>query len=155
VNASCWESQDLLESSHMSALLLDLLLQYRLEKRFLLHEFVVMPNHLHLLLTLLPESSIEKAVREVKEGFSFRAIRELDFPLPIWHGGFAETRIRDERAYFVRQQYIHEEPVRARLVMEASDWEYSSAHPGIVLDPCPQNLRATKRTIPGRVSPQT
>jgi putative transposase len=128
----------------MSALLLDLLLQYRLEKRFLLHEFVVMPNHLHLLLTVKPGTSIEKAVREVKDGFSFRAKRELNFPLSIWHSGFAETRIRDERAYLVRQKYIHEEPVRACLVLEAAEWEFSSAHPGIVLDPCPQYLRAAK-----------
>jgi putative transposase len=146
VNASCWESRDLLEPSHMSDLLLDLLLQFRLEKRFLLHEFVVMPNHLHLLLTLPSGNPIAAAVREVKDGFSFRAKRELDFQLPIWHRGFSEAPIRDERSYFARQRYIRENPVRAGLVLEASEWEYSSAYPGIVLDPCPPCLRTAKST---------
>jgi putative transposase len=148
VNASCCESRDLLESSSMASMLLDLLLQYRLEKRFLLHEFVVMPNHLHLLITLPPGAPVERTVKEVKDGFSFRAGRELDYQAPIWHSGFADTRIRDERAYRVRQKYIHEEPVRACLVLEASDWKYSSAHPGLVLDPCPRFSQAMTH-LPG------
>jgi putative transposase len=42
-------------------------------KKFIVNEFVVMPDHLHLLLTLGSNMSIEKAVQLVKGGFSYRA----------------------------------------------------------------------------------
>jgi len=100
-----------------------------------------MPNHLHVLITLGPEMSVEKAVQPMKGGFSYRAKRELGFNGEIWHRGFSEIRISGEEAYFARRKYIHENPVKERLVTEASEWEYGSAWPGRVLDVCPEYLR--------------
>jgi len=48
------------------------------ERDFVLHAYVIMPDHLHLLIT--PHESLEKSVQLIKGGFSFRAKRELD-----WH----------------------------------------------------------------------
>lgn len=42
-------------------LMLDILQSYRAEGRFALHAFVIMPDHLHVLLTPSPEVSLEKA----------------------------------------------------------------------------------------------
>ena len=41
-----------------------------------LHAYVIMPDHLHLLMT--PAESVEKSVQLIKGGFSFRARRELN-----------------------------------------------------------------------------
>src|SRR5580704_15354352 len=46
----------LLQSDRMAQLLVDVLAENRRKKRFLLHEFVIMPNHFHLLLTLQRKS---------------------------------------------------------------------------------------------------
>lgn len=47
--------------------------------KFKVHEFVVMPDHIHVLLSLGPEISIEKAVQMGKGNFSYRAKKELGF----------------------------------------------------------------------------
>ena len=69
------------------------LYDYRAQGKFRLHEFVVMPDHFHVLLTVEAELSIEKAVQFTKGGFAFRAGRELRFRAPVWQKGFSEVRI--------------------------------------------------------------
>ncbi len=63
----------LLQSDRMAQLLLDVLAENRRKRRFLLHEFVIMPNHFHLLLTPAAEIPLEKALQFIKGGFSYRA----------------------------------------------------------------------------------
>jgi REP element-mobilizing transposase RayT len=53
-------------------LLMETLLHYEMQKKYELHAFVVMPDHVHLLLTPSPEISLERAVQFVKGGFSYR-----------------------------------------------------------------------------------
>jgi putative transposase len=63
------------------------------------HDFVVMPNHVHILMTLPGDVSLEKAVQLIKGGFSFRANKELGFRGEIWHRGFSDVRIVDELSF--------------------------------------------------------
>jgi len=53
-------------------LLLKTISDYRDQGRFQLHAFIVMPDHLHALLTPAPDVSLEKAMQYIKGGFSFR-----------------------------------------------------------------------------------
>ena len=66
----------------MAGLLVEVLLHYRAERKYLLHEFVVMPDHFHLLLT--PVVTLERAVQFIKGGFSYRAKKEGIFAGEIW-----------------------------------------------------------------------
>ena len=61
-----------------------ILYEYRLQRKFQLHEFVIMPDHFHLLLTVGSEISIERAVQFIKSGFAFRAGKELGMLAPVW-----------------------------------------------------------------------
>jgi REP element-mobilizing transposase RayT len=56
----------LLRSDRMAQLLVDVLAENRRKRRFLLHEFVIMPNHFHLLLTPAEEIPLEKALQFIK-----------------------------------------------------------------------------------------
>jgi putative transposase len=62
--------------------------------KFTVHDFVVMPTHVHVLLTLGPEVSIEKAAQLMKGGFSYRAKKELGVQREIWQKGFSALRQR-------------------------------------------------------------
>lgn len=106
-----------------------------------MHEFVVMPNHFHLLLTVDCGMTIERAVQFIKGGFAFRAGRELGFTAPVWQKGFSEVRVLDAEAYFRIAEYIRNNPVRRGLVLEAAQFPHSSAHAGFELDPAPQGLK--------------
>ena len=141
LTTAAWQSRNLFQSHRMSSLLVDVMEHYRNEQKFLLHGFVVMPNHLHAMVSLTKDISVEKAVQFIKGGFSFRAKRELGFDLEIWHKGFSEIRVFSEEAFSARRVYMHQNPVRARLVRSATDWEYSSASGRYEVDACPEYLR--------------
>jgi putative transposase len=122
-------------------LFLDVLQQNRQKHRFLLHEFVAMPDHFHSILTPAHDISLEKAVQYIKGGFSFRAGKELEFQFLIWQEGFTNHRIRDSKDYATHREYIHRNPVKAGLVAMPSDYPYSSAFPGAQVDPAPPGLK--------------
>jgi len=92
------------------------------ETAYCLHAYVVMPDHLHLLIT--PFDTAEKAVQLIKGGFSFRARREFNWPGDIWQQGFTDHRIRDEEDWCNHIEYIRLNPVRARLVVPETTYEF-------------------------------
>ncbi|MGP8224916.1 MAG: REP-associated tyrosine transposase [Terracidiphilus sp.] len=109
---------------------------------YLLHEFVLMPDHFHLLMT--PIIALERAVQLIKGGFSFRAKKELGSNMEIWQRGFSDHRIRDAEDYDKHLQYIHLNPVKKHLCASPAGYRYSSAYPGWKLDPIPQGLKPTE-----------
>jgi REP-associated tyrosine transposase len=139
VTASCWEKQCLMQSDRMAGLFMEVLHQYREQKKYSLHEFVVMPNHFHLLIT--PGETLERALQLVKGGFSFRAKKELRVAGEIWQNSFYDRRVRDITEYDKMRIYIHQNPVRAGLVERAEDYPYCSANPRFRLDEVPQRLK--------------
>jgi len=116
-------------------LLLHLFNDDRPKSRYHLHAFVLMPDHIHLLITPAPDVSIEKAMQFIKGGFSFR----LKSKMPVWEDSFTKRRIEDVRDFEVHRRYIHENPVRAHLCTCAEDFPHSSANP---VDAVPEHLRA-------------
>jgi putative transposase len=119
-------------------LLIETFYGYRPE-RFLIHGFVVMPDHFHLLMT--PQETLERAVQCVKGRFSFRAKKELGWNGDVWLAGFSDHRIRDLEDYEVHQRYIAKNPVEDRLVERAEDYTYCSANRQFELDAFPQGLK--------------
>jgi putative transposase len=69
---------------------------------------LIMPNHFHLLLTPAAEIPLEKALQFIEGGFSYRAKREINFPLEIWQASFVNHRIRDTEDYKHHHTYIWE-----------------------------------------------
>src|SRR5262249_3981944 len=112
--------------------------------RFQLHAFVVMPDHVHLLLTPAQNITLERALQFIKGGYSYRVRKELERRCEVWQRGFADHRIRDANDFEFHRNYIHNNPVRARLVDNASDYRYSSAYPGFKLDPWPSEGKVGK-----------
>jgi len=122
----------LLQSEPMARLLIDTLYSCRKQGKFLLHEFVVMPNHVHLLIT--PSETIEKAMQLIKGGFSYRAKKELNKNFEIWQRGFTDRRVRNLQEYTDSREYIRNNPVVAGLVSTPEEFPFSSAFPGFELD---------------------
>jgi len=104
-------------------LLIETLHHYRREGHYKLHAFVVMPDHIHLLLTPI-DITLERSIQLIKGGFSHR----LAPTLPIWQRSFTDRRMRDHDDFLTHRTYIHDNPVRARLCQLAEDYPYSSAH---------------------------
>jgi REP-associated tyrosine transposase len=142
VTSSTWGRCGLLQSSRAARLLIDVLYNYREQQKYLLHEFVIMPDHFHALITVGAKMTVEKAVQLIKGGFAFRAGRELGFRAPVWQKGFSEIRVNEAEAFLGMREYIHANPVKRCLVAEGTDYPYSSAHSEFELDPPPPRLKA-------------
>lgn len=145
VTAPTWERRPLFQSDRLAQLFLHVLYSYAAKQQFLLHEFVVMPNHIHLILT--PNNvSLERAMQYIKGGFSHE-VRETGQPnLEIWQKGFADHRIRDHEDYLHYREYIHQNPVLAHLCDRPQDFPYSSANARYRLEPIPQRLKPVALT---------
>jgi putative transposase len=148
ITACAFQKQQLLQSERMARLFLDVLLNYRSQvnyrsqEKYLLHEFVLMPDHFHLLLT--PLSTLERALQLIKGGYSFRAKKELGFQGEIWEKSFHDRRVPDWEEYCAFRQYIHRNPVKRCLVSIPGEYPYSSARLGFALDAVPQRLKPSE-----------
>ena len=139
ITGSTFQKRNILQSDRLAGLFHDVLLNYRARGKYLLHEFVVMPDHFHLLIS--PRESLERAMQLIKGGFSFWAKRELGLTHEIWQPSFYDRRVRDAEEYFAFREYIRQNAPKRGLGVRAEDYRYSSAWPGLVLDEAPQRLK--------------
>ena len=111
------------EIARAAELLIDTLLHYRTLGHYKLHAYVVMPDHLHLLLT--PQAiTLEHAVELIKNGFVYR----LDTELPIWEHAFRSYSVANLHDLEIVRTYLHQLPVRANLAPAAELYPHSSAY---------------------------
>ncbi len=139
VTSVTWHRVPIFRVEDRARLLIEVLLGYRDQGKYLLHEFVLMPDHIHLLLTPAGEVSLEKAVQFVKGGYSYR-LRKVA-KIQVWQESFTSHRIRDFEDYQRHYEYVRMNPVRARMVRNAAAYAFSSASPGFRLDALPQGLK--------------
>ena len=138
VTAVTAERRSLFQVTATAELLERTLLDYRSQGKFLLHAFVIMPEHFHALITPPADVSLEKAMQYIKGGFSFRLKSKHD----VWMRSFNESQILSEEKFVSCVRYIEENPVRRGLVSAAKAYPFSSA--GRSLDPMPLHMHGTK-----------
>src|SRR5580693_2481592 len=114
----------LLQSERNAALMIDVLRSYVAAKKFWLHDFVIMPDHLHLLLTVDEGMTIERAMQFVKGGFSYRLKKEHGYLGEVWQPGFSEIRVEDRQSFLNHREYIAANPVKAGLANSAEEYPY-------------------------------
>ncbi len=72
-----------------------------------------MPDHVHLLMTVGSDMTIEKAMPLIKGGFSHRLRKESGYLGEVWQRGFSERRVENRRAFLQQREYIAGNPGRA------------------------------------------
>jgi putative transposase len=155
VTTKCWQGHSVFQISETAEILIRTLFYYRDRNVYALHEFVIMPDHLHVLVTPAPKTSLERAIQFIKGGSSHRIHKERDQRMEIWQAGFYDWTIRDYNDWLRKVEYIHANPVRAKLVENPEVWPYSSANGKFTLDPIPAKYLtsgAKAQTRPDRTS---
>jgi putative transposase len=104
--------------------------------KYRLLAWVIMPNHVHVLIEPLPNASLGRIVQSWKS-YSGRWINAhyLQIGLtsrmnPVWQREYWDRFIRDQAHYQWAVDYIHANPVKAGLVDQAHKWRWSSAWGG-------------------------
>jgi putative transposase len=146
VTSETWGRRSLFRVDRWAELFIYTLQHYK-GSAYQLHAFVVMPDHFHALIT--PVGALERAVQFIKGGFSHAAKVELGSNMEVWQKGFSDHRIRDGADFEVHVRYIHQNPVRAGLCDNVTEYPYSSASGKYPLDEVPQRLKPAGETASG------
>jgi putative transposase len=135
VTTDTWQRRALFAKPDVARIVLEQILSCRDRGFYKLHAFVVMPEHLHVLLTPAEATTVEKAMQMIKGGSAHRLGLERPHKFPIWHAGFHDRWMRDADEYRSSKRYIEQNPVDAKLVERPEDYILSSASGQYVLDP--------------------
>jgi len=95
--------------------------------RYRLNAWVIMPNHVHVLLTLSDRYGLSSVVHSWKSYTASEANRLLARKGDFWHREYFDRYVRDERHYATVVRYIEANPVRAGLCANIEHWSFSSA----------------------------
>ncbi len=99
----------------------------RCELEFLMLSYVVMPDHVHLIVVPGLAAGLPRIMQQVKGRFARRYHQRNGGHGKLWQDRYYETLIRDEASLVRGVQYIEQNPVGAELASEPSAYPYSSA----------------------------
>jgi putative transposase len=123
VNFATDRRRPIFEISRVAAMFIETLLHYRTQGQYKLHAYVVMPDHVHLLVT--PQSiTLDQTVGLIKNGFAHRVESEL----AIWEERFTGYPIANMHDLEIVRAYLHQLPVRENLAPAPELYPHSSAY---------------------------
>ena len=134
VTTDTWQKHPLFINTVLANIVVEQILSCRDRGFYKLHAFVLMPDHLHVLLTPGETATVEKAMQMVKGGSAHRIGLERPQKFPIWHAGFHDRWMRDAEEYRGSKKYIEQNPVEAKLVETTGGYAFSSASGKYMLD---------------------
>jgi len=102
-----------------------------------IYGYVVMPEHVHLLLSEPEKSTLADAIHYLKLSFSKRVksvshvnVQKRDVNVghcePFWQKRYYDRNVRNWQEFTVKLRYSHRNPVKRGLVKEAAQWKWSS-----------------------------
>jgi putative transposase len=97
-----------------------------LEQQVQIHAYVLMSNHLHLLLTPLQNDSLPKMMQAVGRSYVLYFNKRHGRSGTLWEGRYRSALIQTERYFLACMAYIDLNPVRAGMVAQAADYLWSS-----------------------------
>ena len=144
VTTKCSQGRTIFQIHEVAETLVNDLFEYRDRSFYPLHDSVLMPDHLHILLTAGMTTSLEKARQLIKSKSSHKIHKLRNHKMEIWQVGSFEWRIRCANDWQTKVEYIHLNPFRGKLVECPREWAYSSANGKYAIDPVrARNLTAT------------
>ena len=150
ITCSCYRRQPQLRSAKRRDLFLMILEETRRKYRFVVHGYVVMPEHFHLLITEPEVGDPSVVMKVVKHRFARRLNQlrkrttspQITFwdstPDPVWQKRFYDFNVWTERKRIEKLRYMHRNPVKRGLVEQSDQWRWSSfrtywcGEPGLV-----------------------
>ncbi len=115
-----------LRNPQIAAILEDTLLHFDVE-RYHLIAWVIMPNHVHVIIECIMGFPLDKIIHSWKSYTANQANKILNRKGRFWQPDYFDRYIRNSESLEGKIIYVHENPVEAGLVQKAEDWPYSSA----------------------------
>ncbi|HAW94471.1 MULTISPECIES: transposase [unclassified Arsukibacterium] len=93
-----------------------------------LHAFVLMSNHVHLLLTAGKEGVISNVIQNLGRDYVHYFNKRYHRVGTLWDGRFKDSLVETDQYFLTCQRYIELNPVRAKMVAHPADYHWSSYH---------------------------
>jgi putative transposase len=141
ITTSCYHRLPLLQEAQHRDLLLEVLERVRRRYHFVVVGYVIMPEHVHLLVSEPGRGDPSKVMQALKQGFARRLLRRQraasdprqgrlwDTVLDtghIWQARFYDFVVFTESKRVEKLRYMHRNPVKRGLVLEPQQWDWSS-----------------------------
>jgi putative transposase len=138
ITSSCYRRQPELGSAWRRDLFVKILEEARRKYRFVVHGYVVMPEHFHLLITEPEVGDPSVVMKVIKERFSRQVNRKprraaveqsvlwQQARKPVWQKRFYDFNVWSARKQIEKLRYLHRNPVKRGLVERPEQWKWSS-----------------------------
>jgi len=173
ITSSCYQRRPLLGSAPRRNLFLEILEQVRCRYGFVVVGYVLMPEHIHLLISEPDRGNPSTVMQVLKQRFAHRVLqawrkrnRATQGRLweegmqagHVWQRRFYDFVVFTERKRIEKLRYMHRNPVKRGLVLEADQWAWSSfryyayGEGGKVLVNEQKTAEMTLRTVPAKLA---
>ncbi len=137
LTCSCYHRQPWLASPRRRDLFLQILEQVRQRYAFVVIGYVVMPDHIHLLISEPERGTYSTVMQVLKQRYARRVLGSkkrnpeqgelwAEQPQHVWQRRFYDFHVWSERKWVEKLRYMHRNPVKEGLVEEPEQWEWSS-----------------------------
>ena len=121
---SCYHRKPKLASAEACEIFIRALERVRQAYGLCIYGYVVMPEHVHLLVNEPERSNLAQALKSLKQGVARRlALRGEE---PFWQARYYDFNVWSERKFLEKLRYMHRNPVKRGLVARPEDWHWSS-----------------------------
>jgi len=138
VTFSTFQRRRFLDSSHTRDIVRQVLQECLSNHRAACAGFVIMPNHIHAILFGEADFAISRFIQVWKKTSSYRIKRLYAQDLshyhelcpincPVWQAGFYDFNLESDQKLSEKIDYMHNNPVEAKLAPLAIGWAWSSA----------------------------
>ncbi len=121
ITFSCARKRNLLGTVETRSRFVEILEQTRQKYLFHINGYVVMPNHVHLLISEPETTPLSLAIQILKQRFSRTHTEDH-----VWEPRYYDFNVFTERKRIEKLRYIHRNPVTRGLVAEPGEWHWSS-----------------------------
>ncbi len=121
---SCYHRQPKFGTAACRRTFESVLEQVRQNYDLCVYGYVVMPEHVHMLVNEPERGALAKALQSLKQSVARRLA--LRAPEPFWQARYYDFNLWSERKFVEKLRYIHRNPVARGLVARPEDWPWSS-----------------------------
>ena len=123
VTFCCYRRRESFASAEAKAIFEAALERIRIVYRLYVYGYVIMPEHVHLLLSEPHKATLADAVKSLKQGVSRRLIGSAEH---FWQKRYYDHNVRSYEKFLEKLRYIHRNPVKRGLCTSPEDWPWSS-----------------------------
>ena len=121
---SCYRRKVKLDDQRACGVFLAGLERVRVDYGLCIYGYVIMPEHVHLLLNEPERDTLARAIQSLKQGVARRlALRGAE---PFWQARYYDFNVWSEMKFVEKLRYIHRNPVERGLCERPEDWQWSS-----------------------------